>query len=133
MKIQKLNPDTVYQPGIYSQLVTVSGGKLLVLAGQVAWDTDGNVVGANDLRAQTEQAFKNIQAILASQNADFSNIIKFTIYVVDLQPDKRLTILDVLKTYVDMDNPPANTLLGVQALAREELLIEIEVLAAVDA
>lgn len=132
MKIHKLNPDTVFQPPIYSQLVTVAGGKLLVLAGQVAWDIDGNIVGGNDLRAQTAQVFKNIQAILASQNADFANVIKFTIYVVDYHPDKRNDVLEVYQSFVDLDHPPANTLLGVQSLAREGLLIEVETIAVVD-
>ncbi|NDJ61188.1 MAG: RidA family protein [Chloroflexi bacterium] len=132
MPIETHNPSTVHQPGPYTHLVTITGGRLLVLAGQVALDRDGKLVGKDDLRAQTQQVLENIKAILAAAGADFSNVVKLTIYVVDYQPAQRQPIIDTLSAYFDMTSPPANTLLGVQSLAREELLIEIDVLASVD-
>lgn len=131
MSIAKHNPETVHAPGPYSHLVTITGGQLLVLAGQVAWDIDGNVVGEGDLDAQIRQVFENIKAVLAHAGADFSNIVKMTMYVVDYHPEKRPVIVGALQEYFDQSSRPANTLLGVQALALEELLIEIDVLAAV--
>ncbi|NDJ33088.1 MAG: RidA family protein [Chloroflexi bacterium] len=132
MPIERHNPDSVYKPGPYSQAVTVTGGRLLLLAGQVAVDAEGGFVGVGDLRAQTTQALENIKAILASFDADFSHVVKLTMYIVNYHPDKLPLIIDVLGTYIDMSSPPANTVLGVQSLARSEFLIEIEAIAALD-
>ncbi|MGF1506979.1 MAG: RidA family protein [Anaerolineae bacterium] len=132
MPIERHNPDSVYKPGPYSQAVTVTGGRLLLLAGQAAADAEGGFVGVGDLRAQTTQALENIKAILASFDADFSHVVKLTMYIVNYHPDKLPLIIDVLGTYIDMSSPPANTVLGVQSLARSEFLIEIEAIAALD-
>ena len=131
-QIEHINPDGVFSMPIFTQLVTVTDAKLLYLAGQVAWDENGNIVGEGDLHAQAMQVFKNIQTILASVGADFTHVLKFTTYIVNYQPADREIYVDVLGQFVTLgDNPPANTLLGVQSLARPELLIEIDVVAAI--
>ena len=66
----------------YSQAVRVSGGSLLFVSGQVAADLNGAVVGVGDAAAQTKQALANIQAILASQGAEMTDVVEFTTYVV---------------------------------------------------
>lgn len=127
-----LNPDTIHPPTFYTHVVTVTDSTLVYLAGQVAWDKDGNLVGEGDIGAQTEQVLKNIKAALESVGASFDDIIKTTMYIVDYKTSYRPIIAEVFGRYVNIDNPPPNTLIGVQSLAREDLMIEIEVVAAID-
>ena len=134
MKIDRLNPDGLVNMPIYSQAVRVTDASLIYAAGQVAWDDKGNVIGEGDLGAQTRQAAKNISKILDSVNADWSNVIKMTLFVAQYQAERdRPVLIEAMRDFLDMDNLPANTLIGVQSLAREELLVEIEVVIAVPA
>ena len=128
MSVQYSNPEGVFLPPTFSQLVMVSDETLLILSGQVAFDVEGQLVGEGDLRAQTEQVFKNMQTILASANASMRDILKLTIYVVNYQPEDRLLIGEVQKQCFT-EPFPASTLLGVQSLARPGLLIEMDVIA----
>lgn len=130
MNIEYLNPIQPLSPS-YTQMVKVSGGTLLFLSGQVAVDGNGRLIGEGDIYAQARQVFENIKTNLASQNADFSNIIKITIFIVNFQPEMRAALLAVANEYMDPDRPPASTLLGIQALARPDLLIEIEATAVI--
>mgnify|MGYP002713075628 CR=1 FL=1 len=128
MSVQFSNPDGVFVPLAFSQLLTVWNETLLILSGQVAFAADGQMVGEGNLRVQTEQIFKNIQTILLSAEATMGDILKLTIYVVNYQPDDRFVIADVQRMFI-VEPFPASTLLGVQSLARPGLLIEIDVLA----
>jgi len=130
MPMQHHNPHTVFALPIYTHMVTVTDMTMIYLAGQVAWDRTGTVIGAGDLRTQTVQAFENIKALLAAVNADFTHVVKMTTYIKDFQPEYRAIFVDVLGQYIG-DHPPVHTLLGVQALARPELLIEVEAIAAI--
>ena len=130
MTIKRINAPAVFSPGTYSQVVQVSGETLLYLAGQVAWDADGKTVGVGDLQAQAHQAFKNVDSVLAAAGSNFSRVIKLTIYVVNYQPEQRQMVMDAASQFVDSQHLPASTLLGVQSLARPDLLIEVEAIAA---
>lgn len=134
MQMQRINPEGVAATAsAYSQMVTVSDATLLFLAGQVAWDLDRNVVGKGDLRAQAIQAFENVRVILASVGADFSSVVKVTYFVVNFNPSHRQAIVEARGMHFVSDgNMPASTLIGVQALAEPDLLIEIEVIAAIE-
>lgn len=130
MNLEYRNPNTVHKPGPYTHAVVVNQGRIAYLAGQVAWDKEGEVVGVGDLQAQTRQVFENIKAILTDLGASFDNVIKITLFVVDYAPDKRSLMIDVANDYLNPERRPASTLLGVQALARPELLIEVEAVVA---
>jgi len=132
MTIERINPPTVHTPPIYSHMVKVTGGTLLFLAGQVGLDVNSNLVGENDLGAQAKQAFENVKNILAAANATFANVVKMTIYVANYQFEDRLIIVDAMREAVDMENLPANTLIGVQSLARPGMRIEVDVFAVVE-
>ena len=132
MDIEFINSANSFRSSHFSQAVQISGGKMFVLSGQVAFDQAGNLVGEKDLRMQTMQAFENIKVILQSVQASFEHMVKLTIFVANYQPEDRVVIVDVLKQYINPDNPPANTLLGVQSLARPELMIEIEAVAVIN-
>ena len=128
-----LNPASVASPlGSYSHAVKVNPGNLLYIAGQVGVDQSGALVGSSDVAAQTKQVFRNIGAILADAGGSFSNVVEFTTYLVgreSVQPylDARTEAFPII--FPDKDYP-ANTLLIIGGLIREELLVEIKAVAA---
>ena len=131
MQKTHLNPDVVSNPGgLYSQLVKVDVGDatFLYLAGQVAEDKDGNVVGEDNMAAQAEQIYANIQAILASEGASLSDIVRATTYITDMT--ERAAVSAIRRKLFPV-NPPATSLVEVNALAGDEWLIEVEVTAVI--
>jgi enamine deaminase RidA (YjgF/YER057c/UK114 family) len=128
------NPSSVSTPlGRYSQLARVKTGELLFLAGQVAVDADGNMVGKGDVAAQVRQIYKNIGDVLKSAGAGFRNVVQFTTYLpgrelVEPFLEARTEIVDEL--YPDGDFPPS-TLLIVVGLQSEEMLAEVTTIAAI--
>ena len=132
MTIDRKNPTGMAKPTGYSHVTVVSAGRQVHVAGQVALDASGTLVGKGDLAAQTEQVFVNLKAARASAGADFSKVFKMVTYVVDLTPDKLPAVRGV-RAKVFGDGPyPASTLVGVTALVSPDFLIEIEVIAALD-
>ncbi len=131
MDKQFINPAALPNPSGYSQVAIISAGRQIHLAGQVAFNAAGEVVGKNDLVAQTEQTFKNIVAGLAAGGAALSDVFKMVTYVVDLSPEKVSSIRAARNKYFGNGPYPASTLVGVTALVNAELLIEIEVVAAI--
>src|SRR5215831_15527953 len=80
------NPAVLGKPlGQYSQITRVKASEFLFIAGQVATDASGKLVGADDFDAQCRQVFANIEAALKSQGASFANIVEFTTYLVHSQ------------------------------------------------
>lgn len=131
MKIERTNPSTMYHRPSYTQVVKVTDATLVYPAGQVAWDIEGNVVG-NDLQTQARKAYQNIGLILEELDAQWSNIIKITCYIAQYNPDTdRAIIAGVMREFLDSENLPAHTLLGVQCLATREILVEIEAIIAI--
>ena len=127
--IKRTNPPTLSRPTGYTHVVEVTGPvKTIYIAGQVAADKDGNVVGGTDMKAQAEQVFKNLQAALATAGATFADVVKMNTYATDLTNIQ--AIRDVRARYFG-DAAPASTLVQVVKLARPEFLLEIEVIAAV--
>ena len=128
-----IQPDGLPEPlGAYSHAVSVKAGRLLFIAGQVAVDEKGRIVGQGDLALQTEQVFKNLGHVLESTGASFDNVVEFTTYIVKGQAlenyhNKRGEIFS--QVFPEGGYPP-NTLLVIERLAREEFLIEIKAVAA---
>ncbi|HEY1101519.1 MAG TPA: RidA family protein, partial [Myxococcota bacterium] len=81
MPVTTLNPDTLFKPELYTQLSIASGTRLICVAGQVAFDTDGGIVAPGDLEAQVERAFINVGHALQAASASFDDVVKLTIYV----------------------------------------------------
>lgn len=131
LEIRFLNPPTLANFGTFSQVAVVTGGRTVHISGQVAWDRDGKLVAPGDLRAQTEKVLDNLREALAAAGASFTDVVKFTIYVVDLQPEDRAVISEIRNRYIDMRQPPASTMIGVSALVVPGARIEIEAVAAV--
>lgn len=128
-KLEHPHPTGLLQNPAYSQVVVASGTRTIYIAGQVALDENGALVGAGDLSAQTTQVMKNIGLALAAANARFSDVVKITTYVVGYRPELRAIIGKARSPFFADMPPPASTLVGVSALAADEWLIEIEAIA----
>ena len=127
--IKHTNPPTLSKPTGYTHVVEVSGpAKTIYISGQIAFDKDGALVGAGDMKAQAEQVFRNLEAALAAAGAKFSDVVKMNTYTTDMSQAQ--AIRDVRARYF-RDATPASTLVQVVHLARPELMLEIEVIAAV--
>lgn len=122
-------PETMPKSVGYSQVATVTGGKLVFIAGQVALDKSGNVVGRDDFRAQVQQVFENLENAVEAAGGDFRDVIKLNSYFLDFShlPEFR----EVRDRYINLKNPPASTAVQVSKLFRPEFLVEIEAVAVV--
>jgi 2-iminobutanoate/2-iminopropanoate deaminase len=128
-QVKRTNPPTLSTPTGYTHVVEVTGpAKTVYIAGQIAFDKEGKVVGAGDMAAQAEQVFKNLQAALEAAGAKFSDVVKMNTYVTDMS--KAPAVREVRARYFGQ-TAPASTLVQVPALARPELMLEIEVIAVV--
>lgn len=130
MPLKHINPEGWAKPPGYTHVVEARGSRIVYLAGQTPIDKDGNVVGT-DLRTQAAQVYKNIETCLATVGATFENVTKMTTFVVNYTPESRAAIMEARQQYLPAE-PPAHTLLGIQALARPEFLLEIEATAVLD-
>ncbi len=116
----------------FAQVVAAEGKKLVFCAGQTAWDKDNNLIGGDDLGKQMEKTLENIGIALAEAGATMKDVCRLTIYIVDYNPGMLDTITAELNKAFDKDALPANTLLGIQALALPEFLVEMEATAVID-
>lgn len=133
MQKEFLNPAGMpVLPG-FSQVVTSGPGKMIFISGQVAFDENNELVGRGDLRAQAVQTFENVKQALAAVGATFADVVKTNTYIVNYRTDMIGLIREVRTQYLPEDDAPASTLIGVQALALDGLLIEIEAIAVLDA
>lgn len=127
-----VNPPGMKPLGMYTQVTVATGGSLAFISGQVSVDGQGKVVGAGDIRAQAVQVFENLKTALDGVGASFEDVVKFTIYIVGLNPERRKAVMEVRGRYISHQNPPAATMIGVQNLVEPELLLEIEAVVALD-
>jgi len=129
---QFLSPTGLTKPAGYTQVVVVAQhSKLIYVSGQTARNTSGELVGKGDLRAQVTQVMENLKSALTAAGATMADIVKLNYYVVNLKADQVPIIREVRAKYLSMEHPPAATLIGVTALAQEDLMIEVEAIAAV--
>jgi enamine deaminase RidA (YjgF/YER057c/UK114 family) len=129
MTVSVHNPDVLAAPlGLYSHVAEARGSRIVVVAGQVAVDRNGALVGDQDIAAQTRQAYENLGLALSSARATWSDVVRMTTFLVSE------TLIDGFVSarertfaalFPDGSYPP-NTLLVVSRLVRPELLVEIE-------
>ena len=113
----------------YSHVVEIRGGRTLYISGQIALDGDGNLVGAGDFGAQVLQVFENLKARLEEGGATFKDVVKLNYYLTDASDLQKLR--DIRNRYLNVEQPPASTLVVVKQLFREEFLVEVEAVAVV--
>ncbi len=125
MKKSFSNPTTLPTPKSYHHAVAVEGGRTIYLSGQVAFDAKRNIIGGDDLVAQTRQALRNVKTAVESAGGQLSDIVQLTIHVVNYRQDQHKAIVAMLAEFFPPEKLPANTLVGVSSLSTDGLLIEI--------
>jgi enamine deaminase RidA (YjgF/YER057c/UK114 family) len=131
MTITRINPPELGSPPGYSQVVEVTGGRLVFIAGQTALNANGDLVGKDDFGAQAEQVFRNIGAALKAVGCTASNLVKLTVFLRDM--GKLAAYREARNRYFTSVTPaaaPAVTLVEVSRLYGSDFLIEIEAIAA---
>ena len=132
-EIKIFNPDTLGKPlGQYSQITRVKASEYVYIAGQLATDRDGNIVGADDFDAQCAQVFKNIETALTAVGGGWRNVVEFTTYLVhsqDIPKFMKFRLREFPRMFPTGAFPP-NTLLMIDRLVGEAFLIEVKVVAA---
>jgi enamine deaminase RidA (YjgF/YER057c/UK114 family) len=122
-------PETLHRPFGYTHVVEVTGGRPVYIAGQVALDTDGELVGPGDIRAQARQVLENLQAALQAVGATFDQVVKLNLYLLDIT--QLPAVRELRDQYVNTQQPPASTAVEVRRLVRDDLLIEVEAVAVI--
>jgi enamine deaminase RidA (YjgF/YER057c/UK114 family) len=126
--VRYLNPPTLSTPTGYSHVAEVSSGRTIFVAGQVAFDKSGALVGKGDFAAQATQVFENLKLALAAVGATFDNVVKVNTYVTSMSNIQ--TLREIRGKYYGT-NAPASTLVEITKLANPDLMIEIEAIAVV--
>ena len=127
-RVRYLNPPALSEPTGYSHVAAVTGGRTIYIAGQVAFDNSGKVVGKGDFAAQATRVFENLKLALAAVDATFDDVVKVNTYVTDMS---HLGTLREIRMKYYGKTAPASTLVEVARLANPDLMIEIEAVAVV--
>lgn len=120
------------KPVGFSQVVSSPSGKMVYTSGQVPWLENGQMADPTDFEAQAVQVHLQLQKALKAAGADMTDVVKVTLYIVDYSPDKLEILRKVRARFFHPDHPPATTLLGVEKLFRDDVLIEIDAVAIVN-
>lgn len=134
MSVSLINPDNHVQIPIYHHVAVGTGSRQVHLAGQIAWDQEGNLVAPGDLAGQVTQVYRNVAKGLAAAGATFHDVVRFTWYAAGWKRE----MYDAFNAGVeqagrefDLPTPPL-ALIGVEILFEEGILIEAEVTAVLD-
>ncbi len=135
MSISLINPQRLPQVDFHRQVAVATGSKLVFMAGQVAWDADGVLVGEGDLAAQVEQSYLNVGTALAEVGGSFDNVAKLTIYIAGWTADKMPLVEEGRAgafAKLGVASLAPGTLIGVDTLFTPDHLVEIEAIAVID-
>ncbi len=133
MKKEFINPPALPDwSQAFTQVVMVEGAtRTIYIAGQVGVDHQQKMIGDGSLQAQTEQAFSNLVTALAAAGATVRDVVKLNIHVKNYHPADAAVISEVFRRHFTHQQLPVSTWLGVQSLAREEFLIEVDATAVI--
>jgi enamine deaminase RidA (YjgF/YER057c/UK114 family) len=127
MNVERINPSSMRAPAEYYAHVTKAGNMVFV-AGQAAVGQDNQMVGVNDITAQAEEVFRQLQECLRAAGTDLSHVVKLNTFLT--RPEDNRPVAAVRSKYLrDAGLLPASTMVIVARLARPEMLIEVECIA----
>jgi len=128
MALQVIQPGNVHDTSAFAYSHAVRMGELIFVAGQVAIDLHGNLVGKGDIREQTEQVFRNLAAVLRAAGSGMEKVGKLTVLTTRIE--HRVVIHEVrARIFGAIGHFPASTLAVVTSLANPNWLVEIEAVA----
>jgi len=124
--VQLINAPGVSTPKGYSHAAVVDLGTctMVIVSGQVALDSTGNLVGKGDVGKQTEQVFANIQKVVTAAGGTMDNVVKLGYFTTDVT--QIAAIRAARDKFINTQHPPASTLVQVSKLFRDNILIEVE-------
>ena len=129
-EVRLSSPETMSKPVGYSHVAEISSGKLVYIAGQVALDRDGRLVGENDFERQLRQVFSNLDHALKQAGCSFRDVVKLNYFCSDTVDASSISVVRAVRDeYVNQEEPPASTFVYVPRLVRPEWLIEVEAVA----
>jgi enamine deaminase RidA (YjgF/YER057c/UK114 family) len=131
MALERIDPAGLATAKTYSHVIVATGSRLVFVAGQVAEDADGNLVGPGDLAAQARQAFSNVGRALRAAGTRPDQVAKLTIFVVGFRDD-HLPAIEAGRAALFGAHKPVDALIGVATLAHPGCLIEVEAIAVTD-
>lgn len=134
MPKQYLNPTELpnWQQAFSQIIVCPTPAKTVYISGQVAVDAEKTLIGGDDLGQQAMRAFHNLRIALSAAGAAETDVVKLTIYIKNYKSTDAESINTALRTYFPQDNLPTSSWLGVQSLADERFLIEVDAIALIE-
>ena len=127
MDKQQVNPWEWQNALGFSQAWRVDGARSIVFAsGQAPISPDGQLVGSRDFEAQVRQVFENLRAVIEQAGSTLDSVVKLTVFLTDMS---RLRDYTRIKAEFFTGDQPASSAVGVTALARPEMMVEVEALA----
>ncbi|MEV1249304.1 RidA family protein [Nonomuraea sp. NPDC050022] len=134
MTVSLINPDKHVRIPLYHHVAVATGSRQIHIAGQVAWDENGELVAAGDLAGQVAQVYRNVAKALDAAGATFHDVVRFTWYAAGWKRemyDAFSAGIDQAAREFDLATPPA-ALIGVDILFEPGILVEAEVTAIID-
>jgi len=128
MKKEAIHPKGIMRRSMYSQVVKADN--TIYIAGQVARDVNGNVVGIGDFRIQAEKVFENLQIALKAARASLSDVVSTTTYLTNMAYTSIWN--EIFEKYFGEESPPTATILIISSLASAEYLLEMQSVAVVE-
>jgi enamine deaminase RidA (YjgF/YER057c/UK114 family) len=132
MTVKLVHPERVNRVDVHHQVAATQGSRTVYLAGQVSWDTEGNLVGRDDVAAQAEKCYLNIVAALDAVGATAADLAKVTVYIVDLDEAKAEQFVvgrDRAAATLGVEFQQPSTWIGVTSLAAPGYLVEVDAVA----
>jgi enamine deaminase RidA (YjgF/YER057c/UK114 family) len=130
--IEHINPEGMHiNPAFTQAILLPAGARTLIIGGQNAVDSDGQIVGKGDIAAQTAKALENLQLCLKAAGATIEQLVQVKLYLagdVDLRPG----FGSWMAVWGNRPNPPTVTAIRVHGLANPDYLIEVEATAVLD-
>ncbi|MER6001413.1 RidA family protein [Nonomuraea angiospora] len=134
MAVSLINPDQHVRVPIYHHVAVATGSKQVHIAGQVAWDENGELVAPGDLAGQVAQVYRNVAKALDAAGATFHDVVRFTWYAAGWKREMYDAFnagIEQAALELDLATPPL-ALIGVDILFEPGILIEAEVTAIID-
>ncbi len=119
-----INPKTLFQAEGFSHAVATTGTKTIYVSGQLPWDENFQLIGEDDLKKQTEKSLENIEHVLDEVGATWDHVVKLVIYTTKPEESEIISTAKVKK--LNGVEAPADSLIGVTALADSRCFVEIE-------